>query len=188
MQHKGTQTLETPRLILRRFQPEDAQDVFSNWMGQTEVARYTGWPVLENVFETEGLVTAWCAAYEDPHIYNWAITCKGDGHAIGAVSAVNFSDRHARCEIDYALAKQYWNTGIMTEALGAVIDYLLCSVGCHKICGCCAAENPASGRVMEKCGMVREGYQRGQYKNREGTYSDLVLYGLLQEDYKKGKT
>lgn len=187
MQHKGTKTLETRRLILRRFRPEDARDVFANWMSQAELARYTDWPLLDDVFEAECLLSAWCAAYEDLHIYNWAIARKEDGHAIGFIHAANFSDRHARCELDYALAKQYWNVGIMTEALRAVIDFLFRTVGCHKICGCCAALNPASGRVMEKCGMTKEGYQRGHYKNREGIYTDMILYGILQEDCESGK-
>ncbi len=187
MQHKGTQVLETQRLILRCFQPEDAPDVLLNWMGRAEAARHTSWPLLENIFEAECLVSAWCAAYEDPHIYNWAITRKGDGHAIGFIRAANFSDRHARCELDYALAQQYRNAGFMTEALRGVIDFLFCMVECHKICGYCAAQNPASGRVMEKCGMIQEGYQRAQYKNREGVYTDMILYGILQEDYLNGK-
>ena len=40
---------------------------------------------------------------------------------------------------------------------------------------------------MEKCGMIQEGYQRAQYKNREGVYTDMILYGILQEDYLNGK-
>ena len=143
--------------------------------------------MLGSPYEAENLVSVWSAAYEDPHIYNWAITYKGDGHAIGAIRAVNISDRHARCELDYALAPRYWNNGIMTEALGIVLDYLLGTVGFHKVCGCCAAQNPASGRVMEKCGMIQEGYQHEQYKNHEGIYVDLVLYGILQKDRPRGE-
>jgi len=44
MNHKGTETLETERLLLRRFSESDAEAVFRNWASDDEVTKYLTWP------------------------------------------------------------------------------------------------------------------------------------------------
>ena len=70
MRHLGTQILKTERLTLRPFQLDDAQAMFENWASREAVTRTTQWKRHESVFETEGILSAWCALYDDARIYN----------------------------------------------------------------------------------------------------------------------
>ena len=70
----------------------------------------------------------------------------------------------------------------MTEALTAVIRYLFDEVKMHRILAKHDVDNPASGKVMQKCGMKREGIFRQYYLHEDGTYSDSVLYSILENE------
>ena len=54
--HKGTQTIETPRLILRKARMEDAEPMFRNWANDTEVTKYLTWPPHENIEVTKSVL------------------------------------------------------------------------------------------------------------------------------------
>ena len=182
MEHKGTKTIETERLTLRPFVIEDAQAMFDNWAGREAVTRTTQWTRHESVFETEGILTAWCALYGDARVYNWAIVLKETNQPIGNIACMDFSERDSRCTVGYCLSDDHWNQGLTTEALGAVLDFLFTKVGVHKVESYHAADNPASGRVMEKNGMKKEGVLRAQLFGKDGKFHDAAVYGLLAEE------
>jgi ribosomal-protein-alanine N-acetyltransferase len=69
--------------------------------------------------------------------------------------------------------------GLMSEALAAVMDYLFREVGFHRVQARHDVDNPASGRVMQKCGMSFEGILKEAKLQREGRFSDLALYGAI---------
>lgn len=71
MTHKGTQTITTPRLILRKFTVADARDMFQNWASDERVTRFLSWQPHENVEQTTALLQGWCAAYDNLATYNW---------------------------------------------------------------------------------------------------------------------
>ena len=183
MQHLGTKVLYTPRLQLRPFMMDDAQDMFSNWASREIVTRYLTWPTHTSAFETEGIVSAWCVLYDDPRVYNWAIVLRDTGTLIGNISCVNVSDQNERAEIGYCMSDDYWNQGIMTEALREVIRFLFEDVGLHKVAAYHDARNPASGRVMQKSGMQFEGLRRGELRGKDGSFLDIVNYGIVREDF-----
>lgn len=83
------------------------------------------------------------------------------------------------CEVGYVLSKFYWNQGIMTEALSAVINYLFKYVHFHRIQARYNIENPASGKVMKKCRMQYEGVLRESNKTNTGQWCDTVIYSIL---------
>ncbi len=182
MQHLGTQILKTERLTLRPFVIEDAQAMFDNWAGREAVTRTTQWARHESVFETEGILTAWCALYADARVYNWAIVLHSLGKPIGNIACMDFSERDRRCTVGYCLSDDYWNQGLTTEALGAVLRFLFREVGVHKVESWHAADNPASGRVMQKNGMRLEGVLHDHLFGKDGKYHDAVFYGLLAEE------
>lgn len=123
------------------------------------------------------------AAYADPATYYWLIQLRSSPDIIGALFVDDLSERSRWCEVDYQLGSAYWGRGYATEALGAALDYLFWRALFHRVQGKCAMGNRASARVMEKCGMVREGTLRGWYWN-EGAqgWEDVALYAALQED------
>lgn len=67
--HLGTQTLETPRLILRRALPEDAQAMFDNWASDPEVTKFLTWPTYNTVDTAHRILASWIAEYEKPDYY-----------------------------------------------------------------------------------------------------------------------
>lgn len=180
--HKGTQTLETERLILRRFCLEDAQSMFDNWASDDEVTRFMTWPSHDSVEITQMVLNDWLAGYDKDDFYLWAITVKEEGITpIGSISVVHLHDRTAKAEIGYCIGRNWWHRGIMTEALGAVMNYLFDEVGVNRIQACHDPRNPNSGKVMMKCGMKYEGTLRQWDCNNQGI-CDASFYALLRSE------
>ncbi|MBQ8508916.1 MAG: GNAT family N-acetyltransferase [Clostridia bacterium] len=181
MNHKGTQTITTDRLTLRRFTVEDAPAMYRNWASDDAVTRWLTWPTHPNPETTASLLEQWCGHYGEEDYYNWVI--KFEGEPIGNISVVQYTQRSAWCALGYCMGSRWWNKGIMTEAVCAVRDFLFDEVGFHRIVIEHAIENPGSGRVASKAGFTLEGVQRGKfYSSREGRFLDLALYGCLAED------
>ena len=65
MNHQGTKTLETPRLILRRLTMEDAPAMYRNWASVPEVTKYLTWPTHSSVEVSVQVLLDWTAQYED---------------------------------------------------------------------------------------------------------------------------
>ena len=76
MRHQGTKRIETKRLILRRFQENDAESMFRNWTNSFEVTKYLTWKPHENITETEVLLDKWIKESEKDDFYQWAIELK----------------------------------------------------------------------------------------------------------------
>ncbi len=141
-------TLHTPRLILRPFREGDEEAMFRNWTQDERVARYCRWYPHKDISETEWFLKNCCLGAE----YNWAITLKGKDEPIGGINVVGENDAGVS-EIGYVLAHEYWGQGLMTEAAQAVLAELF-RCGFEKIGAWHDVNNPASGKVMEKCGMA----------------------------------
>ena len=180
LNHSGSPDLYTDRLHLRRYRPEDFLMMYNNWTSDPEVAKYVNWGPHESPEITKGLVNMWVEGYESSTVYRWGI--EKDGELIGDISVVRWREDDENCEIGYCLCRRFWNQGLMTEALNRVIDYLFDTVGFHRIALCHDIANPASGRVMQKCGMQKEGVFRGLKKRKDGSWADVVYYGILAED------
>lgn len=181
MNKAGTQKIETRRLVLRRYQIEDAEDVFSNWASDPEVTRYLTWPTHENISITRTVINSWIPCYEDGGYFNWIIEWKETGKAIGSIAVVKLDEGTEAADIGYCLSREFWGRGIMPEALRAVMDYLFDIIGINRIAAYHDAKNPKSGRVMEKAGMKRDGILRAHGRNNQGI-CDEVWYSALRED------
>lgn len=181
MNHIGTQTIETERLTLRRFREDDAEAQFKNWASDPEVTRYLRWEPHRTVEESRESIARRIQRYEEPDTYMWAITLR-DGALIGAISARVQSEEDSIADTGYCLGRAFWGKGYVPEALKAVIEYMFLRVGVNRMEAVHAVENPASGAVMRKAGMLREGRLRQAYRNHAG-YHDGELYGLVREDW-----
>ena len=180
--HKGTQTLETPRLILRRAVREDAEAMFRNWASDPEVTKYLTWPTYEKVESAYQILDQWIEEYRHPNYYQWMIVPKELGEPIGSVSVVRQNDRVEEAEIGYCIGSRWWHRGIMTEALTAVIGYLFTEVGMNRIAARHDPNNPHSGGVMRKCGMLYEGTHRAADRNNQGI-CDAAQYAILRSEW-----
>ncbi len=183
--HKGTKTLYTERLILRKFTVDDAEDMYNNWTNDERVTRFLSWSPHKSALETKELLKGWCAAYESDNTYNWAIEYKGE--AIGSLSVVILHEKREFADLGYCMGYDYWNKGIMTEAVRAVVDYLFSEIGVNRIGISHAVKNPGSGRVAQKCGLTYEGTRRELYKDHNGEFHDISEYGIIRKDWEKSK-
>ena len=182
MKHCGTQTLETKRLILRRFTVRDEDAMYTNWASDPEVTRYLTWPAHAGVETSRAVLADWTAAYAQESCYQWAIVLKDRAdEPVGSIGAVDVSDDIAAVQIGYCLGRRWWHQGIMSEALGAVMDFFFDAVGCNRVAGRHDPRNPHSGMVMQKCGMKYEGTQRSADRNNQGI-CDTSWYALLKDE------
>ena len=182
--HKGTQTIETTRLTLRRAVCEDAEPMFRNWASDPEVTKYLTWPTYEKVETAHQILDLWASEYEKPNYYQWMIVLKELGEPIGSISVVRQNDRVEEAEIGYCIGSHWWHKGIMTEALNAVIEYLFTEVGMNRVAARHDPNNPHSGGVMRKCGMKYEGTHRACDRNNQGI-CDAAQYAILRSEWKK---
>lgn len=187
MKHKGTVTLETERLILRRCTMDDADDMFGNWASSEKVTRYLTWPPYKELDEVRAYIQYCLDGYKNDDYYNWVIEYKENGQAIGSVSVIWIREDISCAEVGYCLGDKYWGRGIMPEALSAVIRFLFEEVGLNRIQATHDANNHNSGRVMEKCGMLYEGIMRKADRNNQGV-CDSVMRAILREDYDAQRT
>lgn len=148
--------MQTDRILLRPWQENDAEALFK-YASDPEVGPRAGWPphgsvdesreIIRTVFSGEGM---------------WAVVWKESGEPVGCVgylpaSASNLSIAEDEAEVGYWIARPFWNLGICTEALGLVVDFCFKVKGFTRLWGDYFPENPASGKVMEKCGFKDTG-------------------------------
>lgn len=181
MNKVGTQKIETQRMLLRRFNIEDADDMYSNWASDPEVTRYLTWPAHASVEVTRNLLTDWVTRYKDGGYFNWVMEYKETGKVIGNISVVKLNESIEAADMGYCMSRAYWGKGLMPEALTAVIKYLFEVVGLNRVAACHDVKNPKSGRVMDKAGMRQEGILRAAGKNNLGI-CDEVWHAIIRED------
>ena len=187
MQLIGTQPIETARLLLRRFEIGDAEDMYRNWASDPEVTRYLTWQPHAGVEVTRALLGDWVARYDDGGCFHWAITWKQTGEVIGDIAAMKLNEKVESVEMGYCLGRAWWGRGLMPEALTAVMEYLFTRVGLNRIAAVHDVDNPKSGRVMEKAGMKFEGVLRQAGRNNQGLCDEVWHAALRGERQRPGE-
>ena len=176
MNHIGTKTIETDRLILRRFKEDDAQEIYEGYVNQEDFLYYANKEkrtLQEEIDSLKGIDEK----YNNPEYYNWLITLKDNKKVIGAIH-LNVDNYNESVEFNYAIDDRYQGNGYMTEALEAVKNYCLNEMKVNKIFGGCEVNNIASKKVMEKCNFIYEGTLRKHLKLRDG-YHDMCIYSII---------
>ncbi len=182
MKHCGTQRLETKRLILRRYLPEDAAAMYQNWASDPEVTKFLMWPPHASLEISRSIITDWIKEYSHENYYHWAIVPKGNGdEPVGDIAVVEMKESTATVHIGYCIGKAWWHQGITSEALKAVMDFLFDTVEANRVESRHDPRNPNSGKVMAKCGMKYEGTLRSSDWNNQGI-CDACYYALLKSE------
>ena len=120
--------METNRIILRPWRDSDAETLFK-WASDPDVGPRAGWAPHQSVEESLEIIR----------------------------TVFNDAARENEPLIGYWLAKPYWNKGICTEALQLMLDHIRQTTDIKSLISGHFVDNPASGRVMEKCGFVPTG-------------------------------
>lgn len=185
MNHSGTKTIYTERLVLRPFEINDAEIMFRNWANDGEVTKYLTWTPHKTVDETISLLKSWTQRYKDSEYMAWALCLKQENEPIGSIDLTDLGIIKKEREIGYCIGRSFWHQGIMTEALRAVADYGFNHEGLKRITGRHIEENMASGAVMEKVGFQFIGKSRDILEKNN---MDITLwhYELTKENFKRG--
>ncbi len=149
--------MENYRIILRPWRDSDAESLYK-WASDPVVGTRAGWPPHKSVEESLEIIRT---VFRDA-TNTWAIELKETGEAIGAMGYGPSCDcklpaREGEPVCGYWIAKPYWNKGICTEALHLMIDHVRKMTDIKSLVSGHFVDNPASGRVMEKCGFLPTG-------------------------------
>lgn len=186
--YTGTPKIETDRLLLRKFEMKDAQSVFDHWLSDERITDNRINPSHKSVSETIERVHKIVSQYGSEEFCYWGIELKETGELIGEIDLYDFDSTTENCEVSYSIGYKWWNQGYGTEALRAVVEFGFRTMNIHKISAAHNTDNPASGRIMSKVGMEKEGIIRHMIRNAKNQYKDCAVYGLLQEDYLKNNS
>ena len=174
-------TLTTPRLCLRPLTLGDAPTI-ERLAGRREVAAMT-----RSIPHPLSLAQAheWLAQ-------RLAEGAEGKGAAFGVVRAsaadligaigVQVDAEHRSAELGFWIGVECWGQGYATEAACAVVRYGFEALGLNRIQAHHLTKNPASGRVLEKAGLRREGLLRQAIRKWE-VFEDVVIYAILRQDW-----
>ena len=177
-----TRIIETDRLILRPFQPDDLPHI-QRYAIRPEFYRFLFIP--EQTLKTiaaflEAKLSRQAA--DRPVKNEFAVEFKDVGHIVGTIKLGGVDAAHGSGELGYALDNDFQGQGLMTEAVHAIMDYGFTALDLHRIWAIADVKNTASWHLLERVGMQREGVLR-QNKNIRGNWRDSYLYAVLEPKY-----
>lgn len=184
--HIGTQTIETERLILRRFEYSDDDAMLRYWIADEKIQSMYSEPVYTTKEAVHELLEKYISSYEKPDYYRWAVTDKENGECIGQIAYFLMDSKNRFGEIEYCIGSDFQRRGYATEATKAVIAYGFERINLHKVQICTKTINAASKRVIEKCGFTYEGTLR-DYFYMNGEYVGRLYFSMLREEYEAKK-
>ena len=167
--------IETPRMIIRDFTPEDAADLYDIFSDDETMENCE--PAYD--FEkTEKFLTSFCIGK------NGAVAAvhKESGKMMGYILFKRQDE--GVYEMGWIYNRSFWRQGYAYESCKAVIDFAFRDLKAHKVFAE-AIDTVKSVSLMQKLGMQLEGIQRSQTKDRHGNWADLYLYGLLEDEWRK---
>ena len=173
--------INTDRLYLRKPLAEDISHIVTH-ANNPKVANMT--LNMPYPYHTDDAIQ-WIAmankGIEDKSHVIFAITNSADNAFMGGIG-LRVNERFNRAELGFWLGEPFWNQGYMSEAVPAVIKFGFRELKLHKIVARHLPNNPASGRVMIKNGMIKEGELKDHVR-RKGKYLSLIQYRLTKPEY-----
>lgn len=173
--------IKTQRLILRPFCLLDAKEV-QRQAGNPKVAATTA--TIPHPYP-DGAAEEWISKhnewFEKRLAVDWAIELQETKTLIGCIS-LGINNFHNRAEMGYWIGEEYWGQGFCSEAAKAAVHYAFEILKLNKITSRHMSTNLSSGKVMVKAGMEKEGYHKQDFL-KNGEFVDMVIYGLLHENY-----
>lgn len=174
--------LKTDRLTLRRIIEQNTSDWLAVW-NSPDVLRY----MID--FETDPdeaevrAIIGWCDdIFANKTGIRWAITLTGNDTMIGSCGFHLYDVKNRCAEIGYELHRDHWRTGIMSEAVSAVLQFCFMRLNCHRVEANVTVGNEGSAGLLKKLGFTHEGTWRDKVFWRS-EYHDLWQFGLLESEY-----
>jgi ribosomal-protein-alanine N-acetyltransferase len=174
--------LETERLLLRRLNNNDVEEVFA-LRSNPQVMQYIPRPILKSQEEALAHIAMMDEKIENNTGINWGITVKGEEKIMGIIGHYRIQPENHRAEIGYMSLPQYNGKGYITEAIKAVVTYGFEQMNLHSIEAVIDPGNTASEKVLLKNGFVKEAHIL-ENELLEGKFWDTVIYSLLKRNFK----
>ncbi len=178
---KRIPTLFTERLILRRIERRDIDDIF-DYASNPETSKYLLWYPHNTKFDTKVYFNAVDKRYKLGKFYDWAVVDKTSGKMIGTCGFTSITPEDEKAEIGYVINPSYKGRGIATEAVKRVLRFGFDELLLERIEARYIIGNDASLRVMQKCGMRFEGTQRHGVKCK-GRFADVGICAITSGDF-----
>jgi ribosomal-protein-alanine N-acetyltransferase len=180
-------TLVTERLILREISLKDAHD-FLNYYANPQVTKHLDWNGPSSIKQAKEVISAWNNGFKNKAVIPWGITLKTNNKLIGTIPYIPIrgtflSQPLQPTVVGFELSQDYWNKGIISEALKAVIAFGFNKLGSHRIQAEVFPENSASLHVLKKIGFQEEGLlKKYLYHEETRVFNDIILLSLLRMD------
>ena len=167
----GTAELWTENLILRRYRPEDAEQLYERFGTDPSMSKYSGWNPYSTLEMARETVRGFLDSYKDEHTYSWVMDI--DDVIVGTIGAYDYKDD--QIEVGFSVVPGWQGRGLATAALRKVLEYLTENEGIPCVTAWCAAENTGSRRVLEKAGMKLIRTEKDGLAVGEKTYDRLIF-------------
>lgn len=174
-------TLYTERLVLRKILVSDADDMFA-YSSIEELTRYLLWDAHPDPLYTEHYVRYLQERYAVGDFYDFAVVLKETGKMVGTVGFTSFDLPNRSAEIGYVISPVHQGRGYASEAVTRLLSFGFHECALERISAVCMKGNLASLRVMEKCGLKREGLLRSAVFAK-GEMRDVHLAAITKKDY-----
>lgn len=170
-------TITTKRLVLRIFQKSDAVAVTKLCNNYNIYKNTLYLPYPYTIEDALSWIEHHFDNFNANKSYEFAITDKESGKLYGAIALSN-NQKFNNGEIAYWIGKKFWGNGYATEAAQAILHFAFEEKQYHKVFARYFNSNPASGGVMQKLGLKKEGILIDHVR-KENRFEDLVYYGII---------
>lgn len=179
--NEGFPILETARLRLRQPRENDASRLLAVTQDEN-VMRYYGMEAFPSEQEALHAINDFNDQYKEAGGIRWVITIKPRDDYVGDIG-FGYIRQHARADLGFKLAQDYWRQGIVTEAMDAVIAYGIEAMEVNRFEAVADPRNVACVGLLEQYGFRKEGLLR-EYEFEKGAFVDLLMYSLLSREWK----
>lgn len=173
--------LSTSNCTLRQIKVSDAPDLY-DYFSKEEVMQYYDLDPLTSPQQAKQIIAAWQHRWEKDEGVRWGISLHSSPTLIGTIGFHNWSLNHRKTEVGGDLSPQFWNKGLMSECLLAVLEYGFVEMNFNRIEALVNVDNLASCKVLEKINMKQEGQLR-HYRFYRGKFIDVLIYSYLQHEF-----
>jgi len=172
---------ESERLLFRDIKQNDVDDLLEIYANESTL-KYQVISPFHTIAEMKRYVEIIRDGYQNRYFVRWGLEHKETGKLIGLISLHHLEFWNYKAEVGYICNESFWNQGLITEAVGRLLDISMNKWGLHRVEAAIHPENGASIRVVEKLGFKYEGCREEAAYDKDGNcYQDRLMYAVLDK-------
>ena len=179
--------IEGERIILRPWKKKD-EKVLQRLVHDKSIARFTSIPYPYKLKQAREFIKHSQKGFREKTNQEYALILKETGEVAGCASLLDIASRYRKAEIGYWLGKKFRKKGFVKEAVQLLLKHGFEKMKLNRIVIKCHEGNKRSRKVIEKSGGKFEGIEREGAINGLGRKTNMRVYSILAQEFKKGKT